>query len=189
MGTEEARTCSVILESWYLHEYKVCGWGLCADDEAAAAIGSASPQGLLEERGVHSCFLWSRCGLYRWGTSCVQKELPAGEQLCTGRKTQHFRVEERVGSDNPAWRSTCLSRGNFREVSSEKPFWRAYIRVLARELALNFCQTRSVGSQLKIVPVQVKYFPTIFYTWLCLILSAYSPLPHAHPSQKEEETS
>ena len=112
----------------------------------------------------------------------MHRELPGGEQQATGRETQHLRVEEGVDSDHPAWRSTCLSQGNFRgETTSEEPVRRPYNRVPVKELALKYCQAWSVGSQLKIVAVQVRDFPSIVYTLLSHPVHILLPSPHTHP--------
>lgn len=162
--------------------------GVSADDEAAAAVDSASPQGLLEGHGVHSCFLWSRCGLYRQGYLVFKESCPQGSSSAQGEKSNTSGSRKELGvtaqhGEAPAVVEGTSDKSPVRSPSEEPT------SVSLQENFLNFCQPQSVGSPLKIVPVQVKYFPAVFYTWHCLILSAYSPLLHAYPSQKEEETS
>ena len=112
----------------------------------------------------------------------MHRELPGEEQKGIGRETQHLRVEEGVESDHPAWRSTCLNQGNIRgETTSEETVRRPYNRVPVRELTLKYCQTCSMGSQLKIVTVQVRDFPGIFYTLLSHPVHILLPSPDAHP--------
>ena len=114
--------------------------------------------------------------------SCVHREQPGGVQQGIGRETPHLRVEEGVESDHLAWRSTCLSQGNFRgESTSEEPVRGPYNRVPVRELTLKYCQTCSVGSQLKIVAVQVRDLPSVSYTLLSHPVHILLPSPYAHP--------
>lgn len=129
---------------------------------------------------MQSCLLWSRCGLY-WQKYLASKEhCLEGSSNIKGEKTQYLRVKEGIASNHPAWRSICLSQGNFRRESpvmslSEEPQKVSLTRVSPKLLPDLACgkpaeNSTSLG----------KIFPSHFRHFALSLLFLAPSLCHAH---------